>query len=693
MSSAFESFVVVHQYQLSTIPKELWETLFMKLGEDYLDAGNFVELHQGDRVEGYSLHVKADQCLKKHSDVFLIDHAWTTSPETAKEELRANANLLNRLENLMDIVVEDAPADSDDKNDEDIKPDSDLIDLVAEQANVSKKEAELALIAENNEIINAITRLTIDPDVKAEADRLQEQVMGQMLASGRPQEKEEKENKERLERREKREKEWVERRIEAVYSKMWSFIQTYTYSVLQQDGQLAPQTAWYVNDEVGSAICHSEDPNVVCVPFIFSRGASGMIPYSVFFPIKDIEGGEIITCDLLPKTLDREIDKVAYLYAIKERLLSPSIIEEKRKDLIQHFETEQARLTEQTLSSKSSKSSEITSTEKVLELLKKNSGSEKSTPIHVYTDTPFIQQFLKLENVVFTNDQSKADIIWSSSDFKDWDAVKPHQIVNQIPNEQCITFKQNLAELICKTYGSPSWFPRTYNLMTQLAEFVGDYLNCDKTSSENNLWITKPWNMARSLGLDVTRNLAQIIRQRDGSVPKIVQRYITNPCLYNGKKFDLRYIVLVRRTEPELVACVYNMFWTRLANKKFSLDDLNDYERHFTVMNYSNYQMTQLDHKSFIFNLEKQHGLKWDKIQKDINAAIKDILVAATSTEQPLGLAGENAKSSNTFSLYGFDVMLTDDFKPVILEVNFSPDCTRACQVKISVTVDMSASF
>lgn len=30
------------------------------------NVGNFAELHHGDPMEGYSLHVKADQSLKKH---------------------------------------------------------------------------------------------------------------------------------------------------------------------------------------------------------------------------------------------------------------------------------------------------------------------------------------------------------------------------------------------------------------------------------------------------------------------------------------------------------------------------------------------------------------------------------------------------------------------------------------------------
>ena len=40
-------------------------------------------------------------------------------------------------------------------------------------------------------------------------------------------------------------------------------------------------------------------------------------------------------------------------------------------------------------------------------------------------------------------------------------------------------------------------------------------------------------------------------------------------------------------------------------------------------MNYSNFPMTQLDYKSFIHNMEKQHSIEWTKVQNDINHAIK----------------------------------------------------------------------
>lgn len=86
----------------------------------------------------------------------MIDHAWTTSPETAKKELLENPALMARLESLMDIEVAEEPVDSDAEDSDDEGPSEEDIKLVAEQANVSEKVAEQALRAENNEIVNAI---------------------------------------------------------------------------------------------------------------------------------------------------------------------------------------------------------------------------------------------------------------------------------------------------------------------------------------------------------------------------------------------------------------------------------------------------------------------------------------------------------------------------------------------------------
>ncbi|KAI7864374.1 tubulin-tyrosine ligase family-domain-containing protein [Spinellus fusiger] len=670
--SNFKTFVTVHQYQLASIPEELWEPLYTKLENDYLDAGNFVELHLGDVVSGYSVHTKKDISMEKHSNIFLVDHAWTTTPEEAKQQLKNNMKLLDRLEGIMNIENEE---EEEEEEDMDTETTDEVVKMVAEQANVSYQEAKVALEAENYEVVNAIMRLTMDEEHKKEADRLHEQVVNQILASGRVEEKEQEERIAAEEKKKKKEQETLKKRVERIYTEMWSFLQTYSFSVLQQDGQPKSQTAWYICDEVGSALCHSSSPNINCVPFVYSRSGKDIVPYSVFFPVKNIGPREAFTCNLLPTDLTRSIDQKAYLVAFENRILESEVTETTRTELIQAYKDYKKELS----SVEPPKSNKITDAQKATEALKETTSHASSETVYVSTTTPFVRDSLKLPNCKFVEEKAKADIIWYSHDYTQWESLKSSQTVNQFPNESCLTFKHNLSNLVQKTYGLPVWIPQTYNLVSQLGEVVGNYLD-NEEQGKDNLWILKPWNLARGLDISISRSLPEIIRQHVSNVPKIAQEYLTKPCLYNGKKFDLRYIVLLRRTDPTMIACVYNMFWIRLANKRFNLEDLDDYERQFTVMNYSQYEMTQLDYKSFIYHMEKQHKVEWKNVQKDINQAMKDVLAAAAIQLQPLGLASDTSSTHDAFSIYGFDIMLTEDYKPQVIEVNFSPDCTRACK-------------
>lgn len=117
--------------------------------------------------------------------------------------------------------------------------------------------------------------------------------------------------------------------------------------------------------------------------------------------------------------------------------------------------------------------------------------------------------------------------------------------------------------------------------------------------------------MARTIDTTVTGNLSAIIRLMETG-PKICQKYIEQPALFRGKKFDLRYIVLVRSINP-LELFITDIFWVcivqqqmkpisvfcfhflkiflilfqvRLANNTYTLDkkSLFEYETHFTVM-------------------------------------------------------------------------------------------------------------
>ena len=147
------------------------------------------------------------------------------------------------------------------------------------------------------------------------------------------------------------------------------------------------------------------------------------------------------------------------------------------------------------------------------------------------------------------------------------------------------------------------WLQETFNLETELAPFVGSFLERQRAAAANeqaelwlsegqrllyggtsaadaivssgtatsagsrsagssavdNTWIVKPWNLARSMDTNVSRHLSQIVRLVETG-PKICQKYIQRPALFQGRKFDLRILVMLKRLRP-LEAYVADMFW------------------------------------------------------------------------------------------------------------------------------------
>lgn len=170
---------------------------------------------------------------------------------------------------------------------------------------------------------------------------------------------------------------------------------------------------------------------------------------------------------------------------------------------------------------------------------------------------------------------------------------------------------------------------------------------------------------------------------------KIACKYVSSPVLLrvpdvegDGLKFDIRYVLLVRNVRP-LKLYVQKVFWLRFANKPFSLKTFDDYETHFTVMNYRvDAQLRQMDCDTFVSLYNEQHGQKngnWSVIEKRIFQMFRELFHCATSEEPPLGISS----CSSSRALYAADLILEFDnnheIQPKLLEVNYSPDCHRAC--------------
>ncbi|XP_076657468.1 tubulin tyrosine ligase-like 12 isoform X2 [Halictus rubicundus] len=327
---------------------------------------------------------------------------------------------------------------------------------------------------------------------------------------------------------------------------------------------------------------------------------------------------------------------------------------------------------------------------------------DKSTTLKVYTEYALIFDYLCDSAFEIVEDEAEADILWYTKHFKEFKELanrSPHVFVNQFPFEHVVTVK-DLLSIICRrkadqqpdpedlrTY--PVWLPTTYNLSTELVEFVAYFENRRELNLDNH-WICKPWNLARGLDTHVTDNLFHILRV-PSTGPKIAQKYITNAVLFErteiGKvKFDVRYVVLLKSVKP-LKVFAYKNFFLRFANKRFSLNNLDEYERHFTVMNYSEQaRLCHLKCADFLLEWEQQYpDFSWtDKIEPKIFQMLREVFEAATSVKPPKGIA-ENPQSR---ALYAVDLILewqqdkegSWDMQPMLLEINFSPDCKRACE-------------
>ncbi|KAL1114831.1 hypothetical protein AAG570_007655 [Ranatra chinensis] len=431
---------------------------------------------------------------------------------------------------------------------------------------------------------------------------------------------------------------------------------------------------WYVMDEFGCAIRHSDEPNFRTVPFIYVPTG---VSYTLLFPVKDVANGEEVTRD--------------FVYGVTDILLRKALLLPWKSSSFRDIEFQGVEVDEEyfiqgrlidTLPTVSQQSNFLT--------------DDCNHSLKIYSEYKYINEYLKLSNFEFVDDPESADILWFTSHFKDYKKLSleaPHKFVNQFPFENVITVK-DLLYYVCKRAGcneiatnklfGPSWLITSYNLKLELPQFISYFQHCSDLQLDN-YWICKPWNLARGLDTLITNNLNCIIRQST-SGPKICQKYITNPLLFYrdsiGKvKFDIRYIVLLKSVQP-LRAYVYKNFFLRFANKPFDLSNLNDYEKHFTVMNYNNdAKLCKMLCNEFVFQFCQQYpDNEWCVIENKILLMIREILVAATSEDPPCGIG----VSPQSRALYGIDLILEETehngIVPRLLEVNWLPDCKRACE-------------
>lgn len=451
--------------------------------------------------------------------------------------------------------------------------------------------------------------------------------------------------------------------LELVLDLMWKHNQTYHLSLGSAEEKLP---VWYVMDEFGSQIQHSDRPSSGLAPFYC---VSEQLAFSVLWPLQDLLQGDEVTRDFAYGETDALVRRCRLLPWKPDELSDVSSDTHEPPD--QYY---QAIFRENGEQLPEEVEPFTIPHDKVLK---------------VYSEMSQVLNHLTHHRFQITDRQDEADVIWAYEHIKDFRSLsvsRPHVFLNQFPCENLLTVKDCLSAVSRRT--RCDWLPLTFNLQTELPQFVSCFRKRAQRGEDNH-WICKPWNLARGLDAHISNNLDCIIRQRESS-PKVVCKYLEDPVLFlrpdvGSVKFDFRYMLMLRSVKP-LRLYVYDVFWLRFANREFSLDHFDDYEKHFTVMNYApDAELKQIHYDEFIPLFEKQYPqFLWKDIEVRLFQSFRELFDAVSSRPAPFGIHPYTASRA----IYAADVMLkwtsTDQGErimvPQILELNFSPDCGRACQ-------------
>ena len=153
----------------------------------------------------------------------------------------------------------------------------------------------------------------------------------------------------------------------------------------------------------------------------------------------------------------------------------------------------------------------------------------------------------------------------------------------------------------------------------------------------------------------------------------MVQRYIENPLLVGGKKFDLRLYVLVTSYAP-LTVYMYRSGFARFSLYRYNTDvaNLGDTFVHLTN---AAVQKTAPGFDAGAGSKWPLHAFKLYLVAKfgsratdTCFAAVEQLVIHSLLSVQKIMIHDKHC-----FEMYGYDILIDDALKPWLIEVNASP--------------------
>jgi len=259
--------------------------------------------------------------------------------------------------------------------------------------------------------------------------------------------------------------------------------------------------------------------------------------------------------------------------------------------------------------------------------------------------------------------------------------------IAKFPGTQRLEYKTAITE----AFGEKSWYPKAYNLPRDKAKLMEAIRQ--KGNSKHNLWIGKPRNDYGGSGIQVWRGtdpeLLKLVRECHRHPEGIMQQYLADPLLVGGYKFHMRIHMVITNVNP-LQAYVQENGQCLFATKAYCLRDDNlganfDPPVHVTNLglnskpqNKENFfrkkpligKGQQIRVKELVSHLKRtrpdfKNDLMWQQI---LDIAADTARYIASGVQRRF-----NVLPDRHFEIFGMDLMLDNDFKVWMCEVNTDP--------------------
>ncbi len=238
---------------------------------------------------------------------------------------------------------------------------------------------------------------------------------------------------------------------------------------------------------------------------------------------------------------------------------------------------------------------------------------------------------------------------------------------------------------------------RAFNFFPQTFVLPGEYLLFVEAFKRlKGIWIMKPVGKCQGRGIFLVDKLSQTAQWRtdnrfNPNAPQpesyVAQQYIHNPLLIGGRKFDIRLYALVTSYNP-LQIYMYRDGFARFSVARYSMKNIHNTFVHVTnvaVQKTSQEYDADTGGKMFLPQLKQYLISKFG--HQRVNELFCEIQLTVIRSLQAVQNIIINDKHS--FELYGYDVMIDENLKIWLIEVNAFPSLTANTKEDYNLKCDM----